>query len=267
MVKAENGSKDKDPRPGSVVGTAMAVLRCFGEGRQELGVVEIAERTGLHKSSISRLMTTLEHEELVERDPVSRKYRLGLGLLSVAGTLLADLDVRRAAYPVLKGMAGRTGESCSLMVWARDESVCVEQVPSSRTIKHTTPIGTTYRTTASSSVKVFLAGLSPEAVAELVGDGGGVVLQGHASLEQLQDELLGVRTLGAAVNDGGTDPAEVGVSAPVRDHRGDPVAAVLISAPRFRIDGERLAELVDTCLEAAGQITAGLGGVPVRTGG
>lgn len=248
-----------EARSGSVVSTAMAVLRCFRSGQRELGVVEIAERTGLHKSSVSRLMNTLEAEDLVERDPSSRKYRLGLGLLSVAGSLLADLDVRRAAYPVLADLAERTQESCSLMVWDKDQAVCVEQVPSEQSIKHTTPIGTTFRTTANSSVKAFLASQAPDSVRDLVGTGA-VPLQGHPSQDALLEDLERVRTRGSAVNDGGTDPGEVGVSALVRDHRGAPIAAVLLSAPRFRVDAARLGDLEEACLDAAAKISTGLGG-------
>lgn len=253
-----------DARSGSVISTMMAVLRCFDSERRHLGVVEIAEATGLHKSSISRLMTTLESERLVERDPVTRRYSLGLGLLSVAGTLLADLDVRRAAYPVLVELEQRTQESCSLMVWTGDESVCVEQVPSSQTIKHTTAIGTTYGTTASSSVKTFLAELAPARVESLLADSR-LQLQGHRSHRQLHDDLDRVVRDGVAVNDGETDPAEVGVSAVVRDHRGVAVAAVLVSAPRYRTGGERLGRLAEDCRWAAAEITRGLGGeTPAR---
>lgn len=257
MTPAKN-----DPRSGSVISTMMAVLRCFDSEHRHLGVVEIAEATGLHKSSISRLMSTLETERLVERDPVTRRYSLGLGLLSVAGTLLADLDVRRAAYPLLVDLADRTAESCSLMVWTGDEAVCVEQVPSSQTIKHTTAIGTTYSTSASSSVKTFLADLDPAKVEELL-TGSRLELQGHRSPARLHEDLERVAREGFAVNDGDTDPSEVGVGAPVRDHRGVAVATVLVSTPRYRTDPDRLAQLAEHVRWAAAEVTRGLGGQSV----
>lgn len=247
-----------DPRSGSVISTMMAVLRCFDGEHRHLGVVEIAEETGLHKSSISRLMSTLELERLVERDPVSRRYSLGLGLLSVAGTLLADLDVRRTAYPVLVQLAARTQESCSLMLWSDDQAVCVEQVSSSQPIKHTTAIGTTYRTTASSSVLALLASRPEQEIGDML-ERGRLQLQGHASPADLRTALEKVGQDGVAVNDGATDPAEVGVCAPVTDHRGEAVAAVLVAAPRYRVDETRLAALVDDCTLAARAVSAALG--------
>lgn len=247
-----------DTRSGSPISTMMAVLRCFDGEHRHLGVVEIADRTGLHKSSISRLMTTLELERLVERDPVTRRYSLGLGLLSVAGTLLADLDVRRTAYPVLVELAARTHESCSLMVWSDDQAICVEQVPSAQTIKHTTAIGTSYRTTASSSVLALLAHRPGPAVDDMLGRGW-LTLQTHASPAELHASLERVRHEGVAVNDGATDPGEVGVSAAVTDHRGETVAAVLVAAPRYRVDEARLRTLVDECVRAAWIVTSTLG--------
>ena len=55
------------------------------------------------------------------------------------GALLADLDVLRVAYSFLHGLSRRTGETAALMVWDGGEAVCVEQVPSTHQVKHTTP--------------------------------------------------------------------------------------------------------------------------------
>ena len=82
-------------------------------------------------------MGTLEAEGLVEQDPLSKKYRLSLGLLSVAGSLLSHLDVRRAALPILTDLTAATQETSSLMLWDGHAAVSVEQVPSPLPIKHT----------------------------------------------------------------------------------------------------------------------------------
>lgn len=81
-----------DARGQSVILTVIEVLRCFTVEQPLQGVTEV----GLRKSSVSRLLATREQEDIVERDETSRKFRLGLGLISVAGPLLANLDVRRA---------------------------------------------------------------------------------------------------------------------------------------------------------------------------
>ncbi len=257
-----DGAQDNgDARGISVLQNGLAVLRAFTVEEPLLGVSEIATRVGLHKSTVSRILATLELENLVERDPVSRRFRLGLGIIAMAGPLLADLDVRRVAYPVLSELSRRTGETAALMVWDGGEAVCVEQVPSSHQVKHTTPLGTRYSTAASSSVQVFLARLDPFVVRSLLMKGA-IDLPGltEATLEAYLVRLREVAERGVAVNYGETSLEEVGLAAPVCDHRGEPVAAVLLSAPRFRVSTEQTGTLADAVTTAARNITFRLGG-------
>jgi IclR family transcriptional regulator, acetate operon repressor len=259
---ADDAAENGETRGISVLQNGIAVLRAFTIDESLLGVSEIAAKVGLHKSTVSRILATLEQEGLVERDPSTRRFRLGLGVIALAGPLLANLDVRRLAYPVLHDLSRRTGETAALMVWDGGEAVCVEQVPSNHQVKHTTPLGTRYHDAASSSVQVFLAQLGPFEVRSLLMKGTidhpGLT---EASLEAYAIRLREVAERGYAVNYGETALEEVGVAAPVRDHRGEPVAAVLLSAPRFRVSHETLSVLVEATVQAAAQVSSRLGGV------
>jgi IclR family transcriptional regulator, acetate operon repressor len=257
----EDVSDGGEGRGISVLKNGIAVLRAFSVEQPLLGVSEIAAKVGLHKSTVSRILGTLESEDLVERDPSTRRFRLGLGVIAMAGPLLADLDVRRVAYPVLHELSRRTGETAALMVWDGGEAVCVEQVPSQHQVKHTTPLGTRYNTAASSSVQVFLARLEPFVVRSLLLKGT-IDLPGltEATLDAYLVRLHDVADRGFATNYGETSLEEVGIAAPVLDHRGELVAAVLLSAPRFRISTEQLGILQETVSSAAGDITSRLGG-------
>lgn len=257
-----------DSKGASVIVNAIAVLRTFSADEPLLGVTEIANRVGLHKSTVSRILATFEQEHLVERDPETRRFRLGLGLIAVAGPLLAELEERRVAYPVLRELSEQTGETSALMVWSGDESICVEQIASHHQIKHTTPLGARYSDALSSSVQVFLAQEPEERVRSLLSSGT-ISYPGldesslDAYLVRLKDDLR----RGWAVNYGETSIDEVGLAAPVYDHRGEVVAAVLIPAPRFRVSTERLQALGESCAAAAAKVTARLGGRPREAAG
>jgi DNA-binding IclR family transcriptional regulator len=257
----EDAPDNGETRGMSVLRNGIGVLRAFSVDEPLLGVSEIAARVGLHKSTVSRILATLESEELVDRDPSTRRFRLGLGVIAMAGPLLADLDVRRVAYPVLHDLSRQTGETSALMVWDGGEAVCVEQVPSSRQVKHTTPLGTRYDTAASSSVQVFLSRLDPFAVRSLLMKGS-IDLPGltEATLDAYLVRLQDVADRGYATNYGETSLEEVGVAAPVFDHRGEDVAVVLLSAPRFRVSTEQVGLLQKAVTDAAGAITSRLGG-------
>jgi len=265
MSENTEKSTSGDVRGASALLNGLAVLRTFSVDEPELGVSEIAQRVGLHKSSVSRILSTLEQEELVERDSVTRRFRLGLGIISLAGPLLANLDVRRVAYPVLQELSERTGETSALMVWNGAEAVCVEQVPSRHLVKHTTPLGTRYNTALSSSVEVFLAAGELAHIRDLLRSGA-IYYPGldAAGLDAYLLKLKDTATKGYAINFGETSLEEVGISSPVHDHRGSVIAAVLISAPRFRISRDQLSVLGEACMNAAQQVTSRLGGTTTR---
>lgn len=255
-----------DTKGASVIVNAIAVLRTFTADEPLLGVTEIANRVGLHKSTVSRILATFEQEHLVERDPETRRFRLGLGLIAVAGPLLAELEERRVAYPVLRELTEQTGETSALMVWNGTESMCVEQIASRQQIKHTTPLGARYQDAMSASVQVFLSAEPAERVRALLRSGT-ITHPGldDASLDGYQIKLGDVAARGWAINYGESSLDEVGVAAPVFDHRGDIVAAVLIPAPRFRVSRERLQILGEACSAAARLVTTRLGGRPPGT--
>lgn len=250
-----------DTKGASVIVNAIAVLRSFTADDPLLGVTEIANRVGLHKSTVSRILATFEQENLVERDADTRRFRLGLGLIAVAGPLLAELEERRVAYPVLRELTELTGETSALMMWEGNESICVEQIASRHQIKHTAPLGARYSDALSSSVQVFLATQPEERVRSLLRSGA-ITYPGldEASLEDYLLRLKDDSSRGWAINYGESSMDEVGVAAPVYDHRGDVVAAVLIPAPRFRVSKQRLQILGESCMAAADKVTARLGG-------
>lgn len=257
-----NGS-DGEARGASVVLNVIDVLRCFTVDRPLQGVTEIATKVGLHKSSVSRILATLEQAEIVERDEGSRKFRLGLGLISIAGPLLANLDVRRLALPLLEELTAATGETSALMVWSGHEAVTVEQVPSPNQIKHTTPLGTRYGTALSASVQVFLADMPVERVRALLENGlPSLRTDSPTDIGGYLTRLAACAERGYAVNFGETSPEEVGIAAPVRDHRGKVVAAVVLAAPLYRIAQSAVPELGLTCIATATRLSARLGASP-----
>jgi DNA-binding IclR family transcriptional regulator len=250
---SENGARGT-----SVIVNVLQVIRCFTADEPLQGVTEIAAQVGLHKSSVSRILATLEQEQVVERDEVSRKYRLGLGLIAVAGPLLANLDVRRIAMEDLQALCELTEETVALAIWDGSAAVTVEQVPSPQKIKHTSALGSRYSTGLSASVQAILAAQDADIVRGLV-VGGQISLDESTGVEAYLDRRATVRREGHATNIGLTASDEVGIAAPVVDHRGSVVGAVLLAAPAYRITDADVPRLVSACRTAARRISTRLG--------
>jgi len=242
----------------SVVHNVIDVLRCFSSEHPLVGVTEIADQVGLHKSSVSRLLTTLESEGWVEQDTATRKYQLGLGLIAIAGPLLANLNVRKVAYPYLLELAEATHETAVLALWEESAAVTVEQIASDRTVKHTSPLGARYSSTGSATVQVFLSSMDCTTIDELL-DAGHTRLQPGWDRAQLQKRLEQVADRGYATNLGETYDDEIGIAAPVYDHRNNVVAAVLIAAPAYRLDEAVTADLIEACVNTAAKISTRMG--------
>src|SRR5438045_8836487 len=107
------------------VDRAAALLLALGESQGEAGVTELARRLGLHKSTASRLLATLERRGLVEQDDESGKYRLGLVVIRLAERAERTLDLRRLATPALQPLARLTHQTVGLPVLGGGSALAV----------------------------------------------------------------------------------------------------------------------------------------------
>src|SRR5437660_12553075 len=91
------------------LGRALEILRLLGS-EPEMRVTDLARRLEVHKSTVFRLLSTLQEHGLVEQNPTTERYRLGYGLVRLAGAVVAELDLARVSPSVLEQLAVRTGE-------------------------------------------------------------------------------------------------------------------------------------------------------------
>ena len=243
------------------VDRAAALLLALGESQGEAGVTELARRLGLHKSTASRLLATLQKRGLVEQDEESGKYRLGIVVIRLAERAERTLDLRGIAMPELERLARLTHETTGLGVLDGDQFLTVAQADGPNLIA----VGDwTGRSTALHCVaagKVLMAALPEREVLRMVRRG----LQTFTDrtiveLEPLLEELARIRRRGYATALGEFEPSLNAVAAPVRDARGSVVAAVDIWGPGFRLTPRRIPELATQVREAAAAISARIGG-------
>jgi DNA-binding IclR family transcriptional regulator len=238
---------------------AAALLRALGD-EQALGVSELGRRTGLHKSTASRLLATLEHEGLVEREPGSERYRLGFEIARLAGLAVHLGDIRTVARPVLVALAEAAQETVHLALRDGLEVVNVEQVAGPHIMGAANWLGRRTPLHCVANGKVLLA-FAPPDVQERVLAGPLVTVTPHTINEPaaLRHELDRVRIQGYAVALGEVEEGLHAVAAPVRGRDGTALAAVSVSGPSYRIPPARIAELGALVMSAADDIAARLG--------
>lgn len=238
----------------------LAILECFSQAQPTLSVTEISNQVGLHKSTISRVLQGLAKAGYLIREESNGKYQLGLGVLSLAAPLLANLDPRLAARSYLEKLNEDTEETAALALWNGESAIVVDQIASPHQVKHTASIGTQYRLWNSSSVRSILANLPRQLVNDLLSEGKIISPEGTKDTSALVEELEAILASGYAVNDGNTTPEEFGVAAPIFDTQGKILGSIVVSAPRNRVEYQKKRELlIRSAVEAAKGITARLG--------
>lgn len=241
----------------------LAILESFSIRRPVLGVTEISEIVGLHKSTVSRMLNGLAELGYVQRERNGSRYRLGLSVLELSAPLLADLDIRDAGVEHLERLTEVTGETSALGVWSGTGTIVVDQVASPHQVRHTQPIGNRYNRWDSSSVRVMLAYQPLKTVHELLEDRRIIPPAKPLSRQEIETELEEIRRTGTAMNKGRTTPEEFGVAAVVRDLRGAATGCVILSAPSSRVELNNSAKAFQQAvLQTAEDISARLGALP-----
>jgi DNA-binding IclR family transcriptional regulator len=258
-----NSPRSAGSRTSSVqsIERATAILKAFSLDRAELGVTELSRQLNLHKSTVSRLLASLQRQGLVEEDPLTRKYRLGVALVTLGGLVLHRLDVTQAARPLMRSLAETTQETVILAVRDRDETVNVAQVPSPQTVKHIEWVGQRGPLHCTATGKVLLA-YSSVADQEAIIFPQGLPRYTPNTItdpDRLRQDLARVRKQGYAI---GREELEIGlnaVAAPVCDHSRDVVAAISVSGPAFRLSPDRFSIVVARVQQAVLELSSQLG--------
>ena len=238
----------------AAVERAFTVLDALAAG-DELGTNEIARRTGINASTVSRLLSTLASARYVEHLPETGRYRLSLRLVELGNAVLGRLDLRELARPHLQALVRETGETATLSAPGEHDAVTIDFVLSPATIVSVAQVGRPSIGHATAVGKVMLAFTSPARPATLERFTERTIVDAA----RLADELDRVREQGYAT---AVEEREVGMSAAAvqivrRD--GELVAIFGIQGPSQRLRGRVLDAVVQPLRDHAAQLAAALG--------
>ena len=164
-TRPEPGARGVSPRYRiQAIERAVSILNAFSPEDPELGVTELAERLGLHKSTVHRFMVNLDAAGLVERNPRTGRYRLGLRIFELGGLVMQQMNLWDEALPFLEGLVHDTGETGHLAVLDGGEAIYIERVEARRALRVPSAIGRGYPAHATNLGKVLLADLPRERV-------------------------------------------------------------------------------------------------------
>ncbi len=231
---------------------AIAILDELAEARGELGTNEIARRTGINVSTISRILATLASGGLVDHVTSTGRYRIGPGVVRLANA--AGLDIRSLARPHLEEIGRQIAETVTLSVPGEHEAFTLDFVPSQLTVRSVAEVGRVSVAHATAVGKVFLAhgGALPDGPLQAFTD--------RTTVDRgvLKVEVATTRERGWGQALGEREEDLNAVAAPVLGRTGDLVAILGVQGPAVRFSPRAMLAAVELLTQKAPLISSAL---------
>ena len=243
---------------------ALRLLDIVAASRGPLRTATIAEQAGLSRATVHRMLGALAESGLLRHDAEGGTWRLGLKVFEMAHRVWDSLDIRGAAEPELARLAASCDETARLALLDGDGCLYVDQREAARPgVRLGNGVGARIALHASAVGKVILAHLPPPerrsrlAALQLTALTSATITDGPAFLRDL--DLVKARGYAVSVEE--STEGVAAVAAPVLNHLSEPIAAVCVIGPSFRLPLDRLHALGRDVIEAARRISGNAGHV------
>lgn len=266
-VGGDMSGSEQTEKSGSAVKSvdrALQILELIGRSGTA-GVSELALELGVHKSTVSRLIASMEARGFVEQVSDRGKYRIGFTVVRLAGSAVTPFDLGRQGQDICDGLALEVGETANLAVLDTDtgQAVNVVEAQSPSNVALRSWVGQSSPAHATSSGKALLADLAPKAISAALGSR----LQRYTdrtitSMADLRADLTEVNRRGWSLADEEYEVGLVAIGAPVRDYTGSVIAALCVSGPRYRLDPDDARRVGAVVAAAADRLSERFGYAP-----
>ncbi len=226
------------------VDRALDILLCFSNLTPQLTMTQIAERVGMNKSTVHRLLGTLERRRFVQRNSTTGYYQLGIRLLQMAYLTLGHNDIRRHAGPFLRRLCEQHRETITLSTLDDTDVVFLDVLESPQRVKLAASTGQRMPAFSTAAGKAILAFLPDVTVIRILERG---MPQFTPYTIRTKEELLSnlelIREQGFSISIQEYEDGINAVAAPVLNEENYPIAAVTVAGPAYRLTREQMLEI------------------------
>jgi len=256
---------DDDPDFVSAIGRGFAILRCFKRNAKVLGNKELAQLTGLPKSTVARLTYTLTKLGYLEFLPQVEKYALGIGALTLGQTYLAGLDVREVAHPLMQQLADDVGATVALGAHHGQDMVFLDIAHGNQVFMMRVAVGQRVPHGMTALGRAYIAALSPEERAKFGQEYRARVKQPAEwkRLEEISDQAIrDYEKYGFCFSLGDWQDDVFAAGVPMISNDGTKILAFSCSGPVHEMTRKRLvSEVGPRLVQLRDRVHATLGGV------
>ncbi|MGA2502498.1 MAG: IclR family transcriptional regulator [Anaerolineales bacterium] len=242
---------------------AIDVLLAFTDKEPDKGITELSVALGTPKSAIHRAVINLQMRDLLQRDPATQKYRLGLRVFELGMRARLRMNIGQIARPFLKELVHQTELSASLAVLSQGQALFLDAVESPRGLRAVVAVGQSRPIHCSSMGKALVAWLPEFKVRQILEQTGLTPYTQHTITDpqQFLEALRIVRERGYALDLEEYEENLFCIGVPVRASTGDVVAAISISGPKYQPDSAFDPSLIRCALSAAEAVSYAIRGL------
>jgi DNA-binding IclR family transcriptional regulator len=253
--------RDRALAGAQVVDRVVDILEAFTRIGPELGVSDISRALDLKKATTHRLLASLRRRGIVEQNPRTRRYRLGLKLWELGQLATSHVDWLDRIRPYLQELTDVAGETTHLAILSDGQVLYVEKVESTRSLRMPSQVGRRLPAHCTGVGKALIAYLPEEVLRALIARRGlaGYTRNTITEPGRLSAELAATRERGYSVDNEEIEEGLVCIGAPVRDHSSHVVAAVSIAGPSSRLRPETIETHARSVVRIAAAMSAALG--------
>lgn len=262
----------KPPHTILVLEKAMNLLSRFDSSRAEWGVTELSKDLDINKSTVSKILSTLENHRYLVKNTGNRKYKLGLRLFELGSLVASQLDLQKEALVYMEELNKKGGETVHLVVMDDFDIVYINKVESPQSLHIGTRVGGRLPAHCTGVGKVLLAALSPEELNIFLKKRPLRRFTPNTIIdpEHLKEGLAQIRAQGYALDNEEFNGGLMCVAAPIKNYSQKIIGAISISGPTNRIREKNLEKLISMVKSTAQKISRCLGFTenwPERRGG
>jgi IclR family transcriptional regulator, KDG regulon repressor len=239
---------------------ALDILLCFTPEEPARSLTQIAEAIHMSKTTVHRLLATLENKRFITRDKATGLYRLGFRFIEMASLVLQDIELHRWAHPYLQRLSVEYDETVDLSILDGSHVIYLEVIESRQRVKLAAAVGQRLPAFYTASGKALLAYLPEDQVKRIIEDN---LAESANQTQGLIDEMLADLRItaerGYSISEQEYEEDINAVAAPIFDSENHPIASIAIVGPSFRLTRDRLPALGESLRKMTQLISSEVG--------
>ncbi|MEW6360430.1 MAG: IclR family transcriptional regulator [Planctomycetota bacterium] len=236
----------------------LELLEIISHGMASFSVTQLSAKTGLSKSTVSRLLATLNARRYVFRDK-SRRFHLGFKVFELNVLLQRQRDVEGALNEVVARLADKSGESSHIAIFSQGEGLIQSAVDAKNMIAATFAPGDRFPLHSLASGKILAAFLPARELDQVLERLSARPDWRDVAIAQFKSDLATVREQGYAYDNRPDTTGVASIAAPLRDNHGEVIGALGVTGPFFRLDDDKANRAIEAVTSIAAEVSERLG--------